>query len=243
MSQEEVRLQKFLAQAGVASRRQAERLIVEGRVLVNGVRAELGMRVLPETDRVDVDGRRVRARTDQVYLLLNKPTGFLTTRSDPQGRPIVYSLLGEDRDRVQAVGRLDFNTEGALLFTNDGELARRLQHPRFKVTKTYQVRVRGKVSDDVCRRLAAGVVLDDGPTLPAKVRRIRGGGSHSLVEISLREGRNRQVRRMCEAVGCPVSRLRRTQIGPVDVGNLPLGEVRRLRAGEIAALKKATGMA
>ena len=243
MSQEEVRLQKFLAQAGVASRRQAERLIVEGRVLVNGARAELGMRVLPETDRVDVDGRRVRARTDQVYLLLNKPTGFLTTRSDPQGRPIVYSLLGEDRDRVQAVGRLDFNTEGALLFTNDGELARRLQHPRFKVTKTYQVRVRGKVSDDVCRRLAAGVVLDDGPTLPAKVRRIRGGGSHSLVEISLREGRNRQVRRMCEAVGCPVSRLRRTQIGPVDVGNLPLGEVRRLRAGEIAALKKATGMA
>lgn len=238
-----MRLQKFLAQAGVASRRQAERLIVEGRVLVNDTQAELGMRVLPETDRVDVDGRRVRAKTDQVYLLLNKPTGYLTTRKDPQRRPIVYSLLGDEKDRVQAVGRLDFNSEGALLFTNDGELARRLQHPRFKVAKTYQVRVRGKISDEVCRRLAAGIVLEDGPTLPAEVRFLRGGGSHSLVEIALREGRNRQVRRMCEAVGYPVSRLRRTRIGPIDIGKLPLGEVRQLRADEVAALKKAVGMA
>lgn len=243
MSREPLRLQKFLALAGVASRRQAEKLIVEGRVQVNGRPAELGTKVEPGSDRVTVDRKPVQVRAEQSYLLLHKPAGCLTTRRDPEGRPTVYHFIGEAADSgVQAVGRLDYNTEGALIFTSDGELARRLQHPRFKVPKTYQVRVRGEVSIATCRRLADGVMLDGRPTLPAEVRLLRSGVSHTSLEIVIREGRNRQVRRMCEAVGHPVSRLRRTAIGPLALGDLPPGRVRQLSSREIAALKRAVGL-
>jgi len=239
---EKVRLQRFLARAGIASRRAAEKLIEAGRVRVNGEVALLGSQVAVAVDRVEVDGRIVVWSKPSLYLLLHKPSGYLTTRKDPQGRSTVLDLLPPDQQRANPVGRLDFNTEGLLLLTDDGELARRLMHPRFKVAKTYRVRVRGRVSEQNRRRLASGVELEDGMTLPAKVRLQRATGSHSWLEIELREGRNRQVRRMCAAVGHSVSRLQRTDFGPLQLGGLPRGQVRSLSPSEIAALQKAVGL-
>jgi 23S rRNA pseudouridine2605 synthase len=237
----EQRLQKVLAHAGVGSRRAVEALVVAGRVRVNGEPARLGQRVDPSKDVVEVDGSRVPLDASLVHVLMNKPEGVVTTASDPAGRPTVMDLWHGD-ERVWPVGRLDVATEGALLLTSDGELTYRLTHPRFRVPKTYLVEARGEVSRSTLRRLARGVELDDGPTAPARVRlRSRAGGS-SLVEVTIREGRNRQVRRMFEVVGHPAGRLVRTAIGPLMLGRLRPGTLRRLTAEEVRAVYRACGL-
>ncbi|WP_221248581.1 pseudouridine synthase [Desulfuromonas versatilis] len=232
------RLQKLIAAAGLASRREAERWIDERRVSVNGQLASLGDTADPQLDRIEVDGRPLEFAEKKLYLLLNKPVGYVTTARDPQGRPTVMDLVKELSGRVFPVGRLDLTTDGLLLMTNDGELANRLAHPRHQVEKTYLVRVRGMLSAQASRSLETGVRLEDGMTAPARVGRVRASGSHTWFEISLREGRNRQVRRMCEAVGCPVSRLRRIRIGFLEIGTLQPGKFRMLTAEEVGKLKK-----
>lgn len=228
------RLQKVLAQAGVGSRRASEELIAAGRVRVNGHVAILGERVDPESDLVEVDGAAVGVRQGLVHYLLNKPTGVVTTASDPQGRPTVAGLVPDD-PRVFPVGRLDTDTEGLLLLTNDGELAHRLTHPSFGVDKEYLVEVEGVPARGALRRLREGVELDDGPTQPATVST----AGPSLLRITIHEGRNRQVRRMCAAVGHPVRRLVRVRIGPITDHRLPPGEWRPLERDEVRALEHA----
>ena len=242
----DVRLQKILSGAGVASRRAAEVLIREGRVSVNGrVVVDLGTKADPERDEIRVDGRRIKARERARYVLLNKPRGYVTTRSDPQRRPTVLALLEGVREYVYPVGRLDFDSEGLLLLTNDGELAARLTHPRHEVARVYEARVRGIPDARTLDRLARGVVIDERRTAPAAVRVLRevheGRHDQSVLEVTIREGRNRQVRKMCEAVGHPVFALRRTRIGPIADPRLPLGGWRDLTPREVAALQRVAG--
>ncbi len=228
------RLQKVLARAGVASRRACEELIVEGRITVNGELAELGRRIDVTADIVELDGAPLALDPALVHYLLNKPTGVLTTASDPHGRPTVIDLVPAE-PRVFPVGRLDADTEGLLLMTNDGELAHRLTHPSFGVDKEYLAEVQGVPGPDALRRLRQGVELDDGMTAPAVV----GVVGPSVLRIVIHEGRNRQVRRMCEAVGHPVRRLVRTRIGPITDGRLRPGTWRPLKVDELRALATA----
>ena len=228
------RLQKILAQAGLGSRRASEELIADGRVRVNGVLATLGTRADPETDTIEVDGAIVGVRQGLVHYLLNKPAGVVTTASDPQGRPIVVGLVPSE-PRVYPVGRLDADTEGLLLLTNDGALAHRLTHPSFGVDKEYLAEVEGTPSRGAVRRLREGVELDDGPTAPAKVALV---GDHML-RLTIHEGRNRQVRRMCDAVGHPVRRLVRVRIGPLSDRRLAPGAWRPLTQAEVRDLERA----
>jgi 23S rRNA pseudouridine2605 synthase len=228
------RLQKVLAQAGLGSRRACEELIADGRVTVNGAVATLGMRADPDVDAIEVDGARIGVREGLVHYLLNKPAGVVTTASDPQGRPTVVGLVPAE-PRVYPVGRLDADTEGLLVLTNDGELAHRLTHPSFGVDKEYLADVTGAPSRGALRRLREGVELEDGPTAPARVSLV---GDHTL-RITIHEGRNRQVRRMCEAVGHPVRRLVRVRIGPLVDRRLPPGEWRLLTQAEVRALERA----
>jgi 23S rRNA pseudouridine2605 synthase len=228
------RLQKVLAQAGLGSRRRCEELIERGRVRVNGEVAVLGRRVDPDVDVVEVDGAQIGVRPGLVHLLLNKPTGVITTAEDTHGRPTVVDLVPAE-PRVFPVGRLDADSEGLLLLTNDGDLAHRLTHPSFGVPKEYLVEVEGVPSRGALRRLRQGVELDDGITQPAKVA-VLGDG---VVRITIHEGRNRQVRRMCDAVGHPVRRLVRTRIGPLADRDLPPGEWRALSQDEVRALERA----
>lgn len=225
----------MLARAGFGSRRACEELIAAGRVTIDGRRAVLGDRVDPQRDRVEVDGVPVAIRHGLVYYLLNKPAGVVTTARDPQGRPTVVGLVPAT-PRVFPVGRLDADTEGLLLLTNDGELAHLLTHPRYGVAKTYLAEVEGVPSPAALRRLRHGVLLDDGPTAPARARLVQAGGRTSALEVTIHEGRNRQVRRMCEAVGHPVRRLVRTRIGPLRDARLGPGEWRELRAEEVRRL-------
>jgi 23S rRNA pseudouridine2605 synthase len=228
------RLQKVLAERGVGSRRACEALIAAGRVQVNGEVAALGRRVDATTDRVTVDGVPVSVQPGLVYYLLNKPAGVLSTAADPHGRPAVTGLVPAE-PRVYPVGRLDGDSEGLLLLTNDGDLTYRLTHPRFGVEKEYLVAVDGAPTPGALRRLRDGVELDDGRTASARVARV---GDHGL-RITIHEGRNRQVRRMCDAVGHPVHRLVRTRIGPLRVGALAPGEWRELTPAEVRALEQA----
>ena len=228
------RLQKVLARAGIASRRACEELIVAGRVTVNGSPAVLGQRVDAERDEVEVDGAIVALRADLVHYLLNKPTGVVTTASDPEGRPTVVDLV-PGVPRVFPVGRLDTATEGLLILTNDGPLAQRLTHPSFGVEKEYVAEVEGRPSPAAVRRLRQGVDLDDGRTAPAKVAL----QAPNVLRITIHEGRNRQIRRMCEAVGHPVVRLIRTRIGPIADRRLAPGRWRPLDAREVRALADA----
>ena len=229
------RLQKVLARAGLGSRRACEELVAAGRVRVDDVVAVLGARVDPERARVTLDGVPVVVATGLVHYLLNKPAGVVTTASDPQGRPTVLDLV-PDEPRVFPVGRLDRDTEGLLVLTNDGELANLLTHPRHGVEKEYLAEVEGVPARAALRRLREGVELDDGPTAPARVRLVQQGGGGAALAIVVHEGRNRQVRRMCDAIGHPVRRLVRTRIGPVADRRLAPGEWRPLRAREVRAL-------
>lgn len=234
-----VRLQKVLAGAGVASRRAAERLILEGRVEVNGrtVR-EMGVRVDPQADAIRVDGRRLAIRPAvPTYFALHKPRGVVTTLADPEGRPTVKDLLPRVRARLFPVGRLDYDSEGLLLLTDDGALARDLMHPRTGVPKTYLAKVRGRPSPEALDRLERGIVLDGRRTLPARARIVR-DAVNAWVEVRIVEGRNRQVRRMLEVVGHPVQRLRRTGYGGVLLGSLSPGESRRLTPAEVDRLHR-----
>ncbi len=227
-----VRLNRYLASAGLGSRRAVDELIRAGRVTVNGEVGELGAAV-GDGDLVAVDGRPV-APQELAYLILHKPSGVVTTASDPQRRRTVLDLV-QSQQRVYPVGRLDRDTTGLLLLTNDGELANRLAHPRHGVDKTYVADVEGDPSPEALRRLADGVELDDGPTARARARRLEAG----RLELVIHEGRNRQVRRMCEAVGHPVRRLHRTAYGPLELGTLAPGLWRPLTGEEVAALRLA----
>jgi len=233
------RLNKFLAHAGVASRRGADELVREGRVTVNGsVVSELGQRVDPAHDAVKVDGKRVApAAGAPIYLMLNKPRGMVTTLSDPEGRPTVRDLLRGIHRRVYPVGRLDFNTEGLLLLTDDGELARVLMHPTSAVPKTYLAKVRGRPDDEALGRAERGIVLDGRRTLPAKLRRLR-SGDNAWVEVTVTEGRKHQVRRLLEAVGHPVVKLRRVRYAGLELGDLPRGRLRPLTPAEVERLRR-----
>ena len=241
MGTEGERLQKVLARAGLGSRRAVEELIAAGRIRVNGERAELGRRVDPSKDIVEVDGSRYPLHTDLVYYLMNKPVGVVTTSSDPEGRTTVLDLV-DPQVRVWSVGRLDVDTEGALVLTNDGELTQALTHPSRGVPKTYVAEVAGGVKGRTLQRLARGVDLEDGRTAPATVDLVERLPSGSLIEITITEGRNRQVRRMFDAVGHPVRRLARVAIGPVRLGRLKPGTVRRMSPAEVRSLFKASGL-
>lgn len=235
------RLQKVLARAGVGSRRAVEGLISAGRVRVNGERAVLGRRVDPSKDEVEVDGSRVPLDARLRYYLLNKPEGVVSTADDPEGRDTVLDFV-ETTERIWPVGRLDIDTEGLIVLTNDGELTYRLTHPSYEVPRTYLVQARGSVKDGVIRKLIGGVDLDDGPTAPAEVSLVDRLQGSTLLEVTIREGRNRQVRRMFETVGHPVVRLARTALGPVRLGRLKPGQLRRLSPQEIRDLYRACGL-
>ena len=238
-----VRLQKVLAQAGVASRRAAEELIAAGRVSVDGqVVREMGRRVDPDTAVVHVDGSRIVLRDDLVHLALNKPRGMLSTMSDDRGRPCVGDLVAERGDRLFHVGRLDADTEGLLLLTNDGELGHRLMHPSYEMQKTYLAEVVGQVPRDLGRRLRDGVELDDGPVAVHSFKLVDSHAGRSLVELVIHEGRKHVVRRLLDEVGHPVQRLVRTAIGDVRLGNQRPGRIRALTRPEVGSLYRAVGM-
>ena len=229
------RLQKLIARAGICSRRAAEDLISSGRVTVDGkVVRELGAKADPSQNKIRVDGKLLTFDAEKIYLLMNKPRGYVSTVHDDRGRRTVLELLGDDfSGRVYPVGRLDLNSEGLLLLTNDGELTNALIHPRYEIPKTYRARVTGTVTEDKLDKLRAGVELDDGLTLPAEIYLLDDG----LVEITIREGRNRQVRRMFAAVGCDVKRLRRVKFATLTLDGLKVGQVRSLSSDEVARLK------
>jgi 23S rRNA pseudouridine2605 synthase len=231
-----VRLQKFLAEAGVASRRAAERLIVTGRVGVNGKPATtLGTKVDPANDDVSVDGSPVKRRR-KLYVALNKPKGYISTRSDPEKRRIITDLLPPEWRNVYPVGRLDHDTEGLIFLTNDGDFALRLTHPRYGTRKIYEATVEGRLEPQHVSRLTQGVVHDAEQLKAARARLVSANNTRSVIEIELIEGKNREIRRMFEALGFEVSRLRRTQIGRIKLGELPKGKWRTLTESEIKSL-------
>ncbi len=237
------RLQKVLARAGIASRRKAEELIRGGRVTVNGAVAAVGDKVEAARDAIKVDGKLVGSPPALRYLLLNKPSGYMTTRSDPEGRPTVFDLIApRHRGHIEAVGRLDFRSEGLLLLTNDGDLAQRVAHPRYGCTKTYLAKVKGQPKPEALERLRRGMVLDGHRTAPAKVgpaapRGRRAARENSWWRIEIAEGRTRQIREMFFRVGHPVQRLRRVAIGPVEDPRLPVGSYRELTEAEVKRLR------
>ncbi|GIG71089.1 pseudouridine synthase [Phytomonospora endophytica] len=242
MTENEQRLQKVLASAGVGSRRASEELIAEGRVTVDGKVAILGSRVDPSTAVIHVDGERLITDVRTVHLALNKPRGVVSSMSDEQGRPSLANYVTAVPERIFHVGRLDTDSEGLLLLTNDGDLAHRLMHPSYEIAKTYRCEVRGPVSPFLGKKLAKGVTLDDGPVSVDDFRIIDEFESRSLVEIVVHEGRKHIVRRLLDHVGHPVYRLVRTKIGTVALGNLKPGTVRNLNQGELGALYKAVGL-
>jgi 23S rRNA pseudouridine2605 synthase len=238
-----IRLQRVLAEAGFGSRRACEILIAQGRVEVDGdVVTAQGMRVDPARAVIRVDGMRVDVGRNLVYLALNKPRGMLTTMADDRGRPCVGDLVADRSERLYHVGRLDAASEGLLLLTNDGELAHRLMHPSFRVPKTYLAEVTGPLPRDLGRRLRAGVQLDDGVVTADRFRAVSSAGQRVMVELVVHEGRKHVVRRLLAAVGHPVATLVRTQIGPVSLGNLKAGRLRRLTQREVGGLYAAVGL-
>ncbi|MBC8570928.1 pseudouridine synthase [Zongyangia hominis] len=237
----DTRLQKFLSEAGVASRRKSEEYIAAGRVTVNGRKAQVGDKIDVRKDMVAVDGKNVefdRGR-QSVYIMLYKPRGYVTTMEDEQGRKCVAELVEDVGVRVYPVGRLDMNSEGLLLLTNDGEFANMMMHPRHSVAKSYRVTVRPDLSDAQAAQLAEGVVIDGKKTLPAQVRVVTKEPGRVVIVITIREGRNRQIRKMCEAVGLEVARLKRISVGPLKLGMLRPGKWRHLQLNEIIMLRNA----
>jgi 23S rRNA pseudouridine2605 synthase len=232
-----VRLQKYLAQSGVASRRKCEELMLEGLVTVDGeVVTRLGTKIDPRTAVVRVDGKRLPGISPHVYLVLNKPRGVVSTMSDPQGRRTLQDLVADRPERLFHVGRLDTDTSGLILLTNDGDFAHRMAHPSYEVDKTYVAEVEGEVRPATLKQLLDGVVLEDGPVTVNQVRVVSQGTGKSIVELVIHEGRNRIVRRLLDHVGHPVRRLTRTAIGPVQLGGLRTGELRELTLDELGVL-------
>jgi 23S rRNA pseudouridine2605 synthase len=229
-----IRLQKFIAQCGIASRRKAEELISKGRIAIDGVKVtEMGIRVIPGKNKITFDGKPVEAREQLVYYLLNKPKGYVTTLSDPQGRPIVTSLIKDSEARLFPVGRLDLDTEGALILTNDGELAQKIQHPSHGIDKTYQALVKGCPKKDKIALLERGILLEAKMTYPAVVSVVSKAGKNCLMQITIHEGRKRQVKKMFDFIGHPVLHLKRTAYGKLSLGRIALGDFRQLNPSEL----------
>ncbi|MCX6561445.1 MAG: pseudouridine synthase [Candidatus Aminicenantes bacterium] len=238
-----LRLNRYLSMQGVASRREADRLIGEGRVQINGRTVEdLGVKVDDEKDRITLNGRAVKPGRVLVYLALNKPAGYLVTRDDPEGRPTVMSLLPKMREAVFPIGRLDLDSEGLLLLTNDGDLAYRLTHPRFEIKKIYSVEVDGEMTDESAARLEKGIRLDGRRTAPGRVRVLRRNVRQSVVLVEIHEGRKREVRRMMETVGHRVRSLKRVEFAGLTLAALPRGQCRPLKRAEVRSLRSLVGL-
>lgn len=237
-----IRLQKILADAGVASRRKSEELILAGRVAVNGVAAELGQKADPELDSVTLDGRRLQPSSELIYLMLHKPRGYITTMSDEMERKCVAELVKDAPGRVYPVGRLDRESEGLLIMTNDGEFANAMMHPSHHVPKTYRVTVRPRVADSQITAMAEGVEIEGKKTAPAEVSVLEEETDRTVLQIILHEGRNREIRKMCEALGLETARLKRTAFGPLKLGMLPPGKWRWLTPDEVDRLRAAAGL-
>jgi len=237
----EKRLQKILSEMGIASRRKAEELIIEGRVIVNGTIATLGMKADPSRDYIKVDGKLItgsKKGVQKVYFMFHKPRGVVTTLFDPEGRPTIKDFLKGVKYRVFPVGRLDYDSEGLLILTNDGDFAHAVLHPSKKVSKTYLIKVKGVLEEEEIQKLRRGVKLGDGITAPAKVKRITKTENNSWLEMTIYEGKKRQIRRMLEKIGHPVLKLKRTRINGLEMGELELGTYRYLTNEEIDKLKK-----
>jgi 23S rRNA pseudouridine2605 synthase len=233
------RIQKIISAAGIASRRAAEQIILDGRVRVNGrVVTELGTKADPAKDHIKVDGKLINPRQPLTYIMLNKPAGFVTTMSDPEGRPTVQHLLKGVKIRVYPVGRLDYNTEGLLLLTNDGDFAHLITHPKHEFPKTYRAKVKGVLEDRQIEELEKGIYLDDGKTAPARIKKASKEEANSWLEITIHEGRKRQVRRMFDRVGHSVIKLKRIRTGNLTLGDLPEGSFRYLTPDEVQAMKE-----
>ncbi len=238
-----IRLQKLLAMSNVASRRKCEELMLAGEVEVDGeIVTRLGTKVDPRTAVIRVSGKRLPPVSDHVYLVLNKPRGVVSTMSDPEGRPTIADLVADRPERLFHVGRLDTDTTGLLLLTNDGDFAHRMAHPSYEVDKTYVAEVEGEVFKRILKQLLEGVQLEDGPVTVSKARLVATAKDKSIVELVIHEGRNRIVRRLLEHVGHPVKKLSRTQFGPVSLGSLPTGETRELTLDELGELLEAAAL-
>ncbi len=239
--EDKIRLQKFLAEAGVASRRKAEELIADGKVYVNGRAAQLGDKVDPKKDSVTLSGKRIKRETQNVYYMLYKPRGYVTTMRDEKDRKCVAELIRNVTMRVYPIGRLDRDSEGLLLFTNDGDFANALMHPSRHIQKVYRVSVRPAITEAQITVLTSSLMIDGRKTMPAEVRVVSREADKSTLEIVLYEGRNRQIRRLCEEAGLETLRLKRVSIGQLSLGKLKPGEYRELNPGEVAALKRESG--
>lgn len=237
-----IRLQKYMSECGIASRRKSEELIEQGKVRVNGVVASVGDKVNPKKDTVTVSGKKIVRQKEYQYIMLHKPRGFITTMSDEMDRKCVAQLIDDVPARVYPVGRLDRDSEGLLLFTNDGEFANALTHPKKHVPKTYRVTVRPGVTEEQLAALTGGIIIDDRKTAPAEVRVVTKEENRVVLEIILYEGRNRQIRKMCEQLGLEVARLKRTAVGSVKLGMLKQGDWRELSDDEVRKLMLAAGM-
>lgn len=235
----EQRINRILSLAGVASRRKADELIQSGLVVLNGKRVfELGTKAVWGTDSIKLNGREIPGPSDRVHIMLNKPFGYITSLADPEGRPVVTDLIKDIPQRLYPVGRLDFDSIGLLLLTNDGDFAYRLTHPKFHVSRTYKVTVEGSVSNETIQRLIDGVQLEDGFSRAAKASLIKQNGPHTVIRLTVSQGRNRLVRRMFEALGYKVIQLMRTGFGGLELGNLKIGKYRNLASEEVAGLKQ-----
>lgn len=237
-----MRIAKYLAHNGIASRRQCEALIKAGQVKVNGTTiTALGTQVDPSADKIELSGKIIKNSQPAVYLLLNKPPGYICSAYDPQGRPTVLDLIKDRSERIYPVGRLDYDTSGLIILSNDGEFTNLMIHPRYKMKKTYEAWVQGRIQDKELQPLRRGLMLEDGPTAPAAVRLLRQEANKSLIEIVIHEGRKRQVKRMCAAIGHPVLELKRTRLGSLSLDGLEEGHYRHLSDTEIENLKNSVG--
>lgn len=237
------RINRIISQAGLASRRQADELIKSGRVMLNGRRVcELGTKADWGSDCIKVDGKEIAGPRESIYIALNKPFGYISSMKDPEGRPVVTELIKDIPERLYPVGRLDFDSLGLLLMTNDGDFSYRLTHPKYHVPKTYKVTVSGNVDPETLEKLTRGVQLEDGFSGSAKAALLKKAGAGSIIRITVYQGRNRMVRRMMEAVGLKVTHLMRTGFGSLDIGDLKVGTYRHLKEDETAQLKKSVGL-
>jgi len=242
MSQNLVRLQKFMADNGIASRRKSEELISQGKVRVNGVVARIGDKVDPKKDKITVSGKRIAVDNELVYVMLHKPRGYITTMSDERDRKCVAELVKDVNKRIYPIGRLDRESEGLLILTNDGELANAITHPKKHVPKTYRVTVRPSISEEQITKLSSGVEIDGRMTSPCEVNILEKQDGRVVLSMTIYEGRNRQIRKMCESLNLEVARLKRTQIGSLKLGMLPAGKYRLLTDDEVRKLKIAAGI-